>query len=662
MGGGAFLMRLLARPTIPVGSFLQAAVFCIVCVLSPNPLSLDGAETDEAPVLVHFRAAQQAIQRGDINRAVSEYKTVLRLDPTLVEARINLGLAYHMLGEYERGVSELAQGLRERPKVLGANVVLGIDYLKLGRPQKAIAPLKEALAIDHSNREARRALATAYLAENDYQHAGEEFQRAFSLETDKEEAWFGLGQDYLNMSNQLTIRVASEYQDTAWMHLLAGNFLEQRHLWNDAARHYRKALVLQPMQPGLHSSLGHALLHGTDLDGAGDEFRSELRLDANSIDALLGFATIYMSKGDAVGALQCISRVLEVSPQFLGQPVDFPPVDIPSGVLDKLLPVLQASSSRPAASFLLWAAYRALGETTQAEDQRKSFLSQTAALGGHRRGTPESKPVQVACKSHDYAACIRWLHARKNLTPADRLNLGKSLFALGQFEKAADAFAAVMAGEPQNAEAAYWLTHAFTVLSDGCFVQLVTNFPDSWRTRQLRAETYHLQQADKDAIEEYKAAVRLRPEDFELHRALGELYLASHALEEAKKELESALTLNPGDARGTYLLGSWYVDQRQPQAAIPYLVRSLRLDPSLLDARAVLGKAYLRTGQAGLAAPELEKAIEMDRYGDLHYLLYQAYRDLGKKNLAQKALAQSQELRKKSAADDRARIKQAEEE
>jgi tetratricopeptide (TPR) repeat protein len=164
MGGGAFLMRLLAISTIPVGSFLQAAVFCIVCVLSPNPLSLDGAETDEAPVLVHFRAAQQAIQRGDINRAVSEYKTVLRLDPTLVEARINLGLAYHMLGEYERAVSELAQGLHERPKVLGANVVLGGDYLKLGRPQKAIAPLKEALAMDPSNREARRGTAVRTFA------------------------------------------------------------------------------------------------------------------------------------------------------------------------------------------------------------------------------------------------------------------------------------------------------------------------------------------------------------------------------------------------------------------------------------------------------------------------------------------------------------------
>jgi len=323
---------------------------------------------------------------------------------------------------------------------------------------------------------------------------------------------------------------------------------------------------------------------------------------------------------------------------------------------------LQKSPSQPAANFLMWAAYGALGKTAQAEDQRKTFLTQTAALGGDKRGTPEGKSPRQACTFHDYAACIRLLQPRKDLKPADRLCLGKSLFAIGQFEKAAGAFAAVLAAEPQNAEAAYWLIRAYTVLSNGCFGQLVTNFPDSWRTHQLRAETYHLQQADKDAIGEYKAAIRLHPEDFELHRTLGELYLASHELEEAKKELDSALTLNPGDARGIYLLGAWYVVQRQPQAATPYLVRSLRLDPSLLEAHAVLGKAYLRTGQPALALPELEKAIETDRYGDLHYVLYETYRDLGKNDLAQKALDQSQALRKKSAADDQAKIIQAEEE
>jgi tetratricopeptide (TPR) repeat protein len=233
---------------------------------------------------------------------------------------------------------------------------------------------------------------------------------------------------------------------------------------------------------------------------------------------------------------------------------------------------------------------------------------------------------------------------------------------LGQFESAADAFGAALAEEPQNAEAAYRLTRAYTALSDGCFAQLVMRFPDSWRTHQLRAEAYQLREADKDAIEEYKAAVRLRPDDFELHRALGELYLSKNSFEEARGELERALSLNPGDARGIYLMGRWYAGQAQPHKAIPYLERALQYEPSLLEARAVLGKAYLKTGQAAFAAPELERALVLDRYGDLHYVLYQAYRDLGKKDLAQTALAQSQKLRQKSVADDRAKVKQAEKE
>ena len=121
--------------------------------------------------------------------------------------------------------------------------------------------------------------------------------------------------------------------------------------------------------------------------------------------------------------------------------------------------------------------------------------------------------------------------------------------------------------------------------------------------------------------------------------------------------MEGALALKPGDARGLYLVGNWYIAERQPQQAIPYLERSLRFDPGLLGARAALGKAYLRTSQAALAAPELKKATALDHYGDLHYLLYEAYRYLGKKDLAQTALAQSQELRQKSLAEDRAKIK-----
>jgi tetratricopeptide (TPR) repeat protein len=654
-------MNVIVKRTIRVGSFLQPAVLCIVCALWAHTPAFGASESDEAPVLVHFRAAQKAIRDGNNDLAVKEYKTVLRLDPSLVQARINLGLAYHMLGQYDLAVAELSKATREQPKVLGANIILGLDYLKLGLPEKAIAPLKEALAIEPSNREARRNLAAAYMAEQDYLHAGNEFREAFYQESDKQEAWFGLGHDYLNLSTQLTARISIESREPSWQARLAGDFLGQRRLWNDAAREYRKALTLQPTELGLHTSLGYALLHAQRRNEAESEFLSELRMDSNNIEALLGLSVVHLFEGDAMGAQQNVSRVLEISPQFLDQMEDFPPLDLPPEGWRKLVPDLQKLSRPPATSFLLWAAYKALGEKDKADEKRKSFQSQTAALEGERVGAQQGHSGHKACESHDYAACVKWLQPRKNLSPADYFFLGESQFSLGQFEMAADALGAALAEQPKNAEALYWLVRTYNALADHCFTQLMARFPDSWRTHQLWAETYHLQQADKDAIQEYQTAIRLRPQDFELHRALGELYLASNSLEEARKELESASALNPGDARGLYLVGNWYIAERQPQQAIPYLERSLRFDPGLLEAHAALGKAYLRTSQAALAAPELEKATALDHYGDLHYLLYEAYRDLGKKDLAQTALAQSQELRQKSLAEDQAKIKRAEE-
>jgi hypothetical protein len=45
----------------------------------------------------------------------------------------------------------------------------------------------------------------------------------------------------------------------------------------------------------------------------------------------------------------------------------------------------------------------------------------------------------------------------------------------------------------------------------------------------------------------------------------------------------------------------------------------------------------------------------------LHYTLYEAYSELGKKDLARAALDRSRELRQKSEAEDQAKINGAEE-
>jgi len=639
---------------------LSTTALCAACILAPFAVWGSAPQSDAAAT--HFRVGQQAIQRGDIGLAVREFQSALQLDPSLVEAGINLGLAYHLLGEYELSANQLVDCLRRRPRVLGANVILGVDYLKLGLPKKAITPFKQALALDPTNIQAARGLADCYLAQADYRAAGAEFREVWNLESDKEQAWFSLGHDYLDMGEHLALGVAPEGSATAWTRRLAGDFFAQRHLWNDAAREYSNALKSDPTQPGLHSSMGTALLQTGKREEAESEFRDELHVDPDCIPALLGLAEAQVLDGHAPLAFESVSKAMGISAEYFSQPDNFKLLPLSPEASRMMVTVLaRLSPPEPALTFLLWVAHDGLGEAGRTEKLWDSFQSGIAARSGDKARLHEVDTVRDACRRHDYAACIKALGRRKNLSRSEDLVLGQSSFALGQFENAADAFAAALSIDAKDAQAAYWAINTYAALADGCFNHLMTSFPDSWRAHQLKAEALRLRHDDDAAIEEYVTAIRFRPDDFELHRDLGELYLTDKSFEMARPELERALALNPNDARALFLTGSWYVAEHLPQKAIPYLESSLKREPGLLQARAVLGRAYLRTHQASLAASQLERAVALDRYGDLHYMLYQAYRDLGKDDLAKSALAQSQALRQKSAAEDRAKLEGVEE-
>src|SRR6478672_10220252 len=92
-------------------------------------------QTSEEQIEQSFHTGQQALQQQAFARAAEEFKKVLALDPTLVEADVNLGLAYQGLLEYDLAVRHLAKGLRERPNLLGPNVIVGMDYVKLDSPE-----------------------------------------------------------------------------------------------------------------------------------------------------------------------------------------------------------------------------------------------------------------------------------------------------------------------------------------------------------------------------------------------------------------------------------------------------------------------------------------------------------------------------------------------
>jgi tetratricopeptide (TPR) repeat protein len=621
-------------------------LFLLLRFLSPSAAH---SQTTQEQIERFFHAGQRDLQQGNFSQAVDEFKKVLTLNPTLLEAEVNLGLSYQSLFEYDLAVQHLAKALQSRPSLLGPTVIVGLDYLKLGSTAKAIPFLQQALKLDPANRDAREALATAYLSQEDFASAAAQFQQMASLENDKSEALFKLGHEYLDLAARLAYRGAHQYRESAWGHRFLGDLLVQRGQSEDALKEYQKAINAEPQQPGIHTALGQAYLLAQRLSEAEKEFRLDLQLDSRNELAWLGLATTQLAIQRPSAALESVRKIWEISPEFLAQQHEFPSVELPPDSLNSSRVSVEGAPATPAQHFLVAGLCAALNDRPCANLAWKSFQSDFAAWQ-----PPMDKD---ACQAHLYSRCAASMQTRKHLTDADRLLLGKNYLILQQYSRAAESFSQVQGISKENVEASYWLARTYQAQGTEAYALLQESFHDSWRACQFRAEGAALRGNIDGAIKEFHAALQLRPDEPELHEALGQLYLDHHTDETAAQvELEKALAPDPFRKRALYLLGRLYVEKKDNEKALPYLERALRLQPDFIEANSLLGTVYLRLGHAAEAVPKLLKAAPSDHYGNVHYQLYQAYRKLGKPDLAQKELALSQDLRRSYLERDEAII------
>lgn len=592
----------------------------------------------------HFRAGQAAMQSGNAATAVKEFQAVLALDPTLVEARVNLGLAYHLAGDYRRAVDQLVLSRKVRPDIAGANIVLGNDYLKLGEPEKAVAPLEDVLKADPNNWQAARLLREAFVNSDDYRQATlfarKVFQQAGGASA---ESWYALGETYLDMSKRLGVRLNSQFSHTPWNERLTGDiYFDKPALLPTVLKRYRAAVADAGNLPGFHWRLGFALLRDNKPSEAVAEFESELKVDPASVEARFGLAAVAIQKRQLNDALRELGLAIEGSDPLRREDLDWLTKILPADWVKSADPALLPDS--PAGSLLRAAVYEVRGQAAKATDE---FTAVSPA--------PRRQATDHACRVHPGASCVSRLEKRPS-TASNLILLGQAYFHAGQSEKAAETFSAGFRPRTPEPETMYWLIRTYLALSEDCFQKLLTNHSDSWLTYKLRAEYDEVRENRPDAIKNYKLAIERKPDDAALHAALASQYLDGKALADAEAEVRKSLELNSDSAQTLLLAGRLSEAQGKTNDAIRFLKKAVAIQPNFIEAHAELGRALFRSGDWAGAATELEAGSATDVYGDLHYLLFRAEQKLGRADRAQKALARSQQLRRAKLSSDMERV------
>jgi len=219
-----------------------------------------------------------------------------------------------------------------------------------------------------------------------------------------------------------------------------------------------------------------------------------------------------------------------------------------------------------------------------------------------------------------------------------RIDAGMELIEIysgtSDLDKAAAIVSELRKLDPTNEGILYTAYRIYSDLAAESMLSLSVVNPNSARMHQAMAHELAKRSATAEAIENYRAAIKLDPRlpgiHFELAEMLNTLSTAE-GREEAEKEYKAALDINPLDEQSECRLGDIALQRDDLKEANERYTQAVQLQPGDPEASIGLAKVLMTMGRPQEAEPLLRHALELDPTSALaHFRLSTIYRQTGR--------------------------------
>jgi len=430
---------------------------------------------------------------------------------------------------------------------------------------------------------------------------------------------------------------------------------------------YRELAMALPDNPGLHLNLGLALEKAGQPSAAVPELQRASRGLPNSSGAwfLLGLA--YQQLHEPKLAIAPLRKAVHLDDANEQARFELADAELAGGEARGAINDFEILTRKHPSFAKAWQglgmSYVALGESFVAQLDRSyresayryALLARSRAAEGHYDGAlelylqalqkaPASKGLHAArAEIYRETGHADWAAAEEGR----EAQVSKSDCASHQMACAFEAEDWTRtisgAGKAPTAENLYWATLAAGKLAEQSF-QHLAELPPSPEVHEILAESYQRAGHRMDAIEEWRKALALEPNDQRLQGRLAESLVRAREYDEAGKLLTPLVAANPGDPEWQYFLGEVLFQQGRMDEAMPRLAIAVRALPTYLPAQEALGRVYLAIARPADAVPCLERALPLDDDGSISFALSVAYRRLNRTAQSQAALARYQKL------------------
>ena len=242
----------------------------------------------------------------------------------------------------------------------------------------------------------------------------------------------------------------------------------------------------------------------------------------------------------------------------------------------------------------------------------------------------------------DYMQAVELAEKQLRQHPNDvavRVILARAELAQGKFQQAFEGLQKVLASDPNNIDALYYLSLIARELSHREYERLFSIAPDSDRVHQLLGEAAMAAENKSEAEEEFQKALKANPGSIEVSTELAELKRSQSKFDEAIVYYRQAEQIGPLNYEIAYGLGACYTYKQEYPRAIEWLRKAAVLAPDSAAGRFALGNALFQHGQFEAAIPELNVSLQLEpRMKQAYFLLGRAYSKLGRVDEAKAAL------------------------
>jgi tetratricopeptide (TPR) repeat protein len=472
---------------------------------------------------------------GKYDKAVEQFKLMLKANPKDVFTHFVLGYIYDKQNLPDTAIKELQESIRLDPTYINAYNNLGTIYNRLGKQQEALAVFKIALQLNPDYLEVHDNLGVVYFALKEYDNALAEFQKAAEINPRGYEPYNNMGSVYLAM----------------------GNYAE-------AEKMILKALEINPVCIDGLNNLGSIYINQGHYAQGVERLQKLVKVDPNYSEAWANLGTAFLGEGNYEEAQKALDKAAHINP---GVPKIYNcmgTLSMKRGNFKQAIEKFQKSLSL---------------------DPNSSETHYNLGIAYYSTGTAD-KAIE------EYKRSI----ALDPSNPATHVNLGIAYFGMGRLDKSQAEYQEALRIAPSHLEALinlgviYYNKGEYDRSIEEYKKALLIN-PNGIQSYVNTGLAYLAKGMIEDAIRQYQKALEINPNSLEVHVNLASAYFNQGEYHKALSEYQNITQLDPKNPIGYYGLGYSYFYQGLFDQAVVSLRNALRLRPDYLEARLLLDRA-----------------------------------------------------------------------